>query len=245
MVHRVDESWENPQTYLKLGQRPMVLGAGSRDLPVGIGWPAVRTKASRIDAWLELSLALTGLALVGFMILHMGLLVSSLLGAHAMNLLAGFLERTYLLHATAPVLVLLLAAHVMLAIRKIPTGAGAQLTLLKHMQSLRHFDTWMWALQLATGAALLLLAAIHLWVVLTDLPIQAAKSGARIYGVYLWFYLPLVLLVEAHASAGLYRIAVKWSPVSRVRAHVALALWMAIFLTLGFAVLAALYGFGA
>jgi fumarate reductase subunit C len=89
-----------------------------------------------------------------------------------------------------------------------------------------------------------LLASIHLWVILTDLPIQAAKSGARVYGTYLWFYVLFLFLVEAHASAGIYRIAVKWSSVGRIWAHAALTVWMIVFLALGFAVLVALYGAG-
>lgn len=244
-VPRVDEEWENPRTYLRFSSSRQPLSAAARDLAVGVGWPAVRTRASRLDAWLELSLAASGLALVGFMILHMGLLVSSMLGADVMDRLASFLERTYLLHSVAPLLVLLLAAHAVLALRKVPGGTKAQVALVQHMRTLRHFDTWMWALQLVTGAAIVLLASIHLWVVLTDLPIEAAKSGARIYGIYLWFYVPFILLVEAHASAGIYRIAVKWSAVGRIWAHAALTLWMCIFLALGIGVLAALYGIGA
>ncbi|HEY5658121.1 MAG TPA: hypothetical protein VIY27_10055, partial [Myxococcota bacterium] len=174
-----------------------------------------------------------------------GLLVSSLLGADVMDRLASFLERYYLLHAAAPFLILLLAAHGILALRKAPSSARAQRALFDNMRALRHFDTWMWALQLVTGAAIVLLASIHLWVILTDLPIQAAKSGTRIFGVYLWFYLPFLLLVEAHASAGIYRIAVKWSQLGRSWAHAILTVWMIIFLALGFSVLAALYGIGA
>jgi fumarate reductase subunit C len=241
----LDEEWENPATYLGFRQCGEAFGTGTPDLAVGVGWPAVRTKASRLDAWFELSLAVSGLVLVGFMILHLGLLLSSMLGAGVMDQLAAFLERYYLLHSAAPLLVLILAAHVVLVLRKAPSGAGAQVALLKHMRTVRHPDTWMWAVQLVTGAALVLLVSIHLWVILTDLPIQAAKSGARIYGIYLWFYVPFLLLVEAHASAGLYRIAVKWSSVSRIWAHTALVLWMVVFLALGFCVLVALYGTGA
>jgi fumarate reductase subunit C len=242
---RTDEEWANPETYLDFGQYGETLETRSPDLAVEAGWPTVRTKTSRIDAWLELSLAVSGVALVGFMIMHLGLLLSSMLGADTMDRLAAFLEGYYLLQSAAPLLVLVLVAHAVLALRKAPSTARAQVTLFKHMRTLRHLDTWMWAVQLVTGAALVLLAAIHLWVILTDLPIQAAKSGARIYGIYIWFYVPFLLLVEAHAAAGIYRIVVKWSSISRVWAHVALTLWMVVFLGLGFAVLAALYGTGA
>jgi fumarate reductase subunit C len=241
---RLDQDWENPGAYLGFVPYRDAFETGSPDLAVGVGWPAVRTKASRLDAWFEVSLAVSGLALVGFMVMHLGLLLSSTLGAGVMDQLAAFLERYYLLHSAAPLLVLILAAHMVMALRKAPSGARAQVALFKHMRTLRHLDTWMWAVQLVTGAALVLLASIHLWVILTDLPIQAAKSGARVYGTYLWFYVLFLFLVEAHASAGIYRIAVKWSSVGRIWAHAALTVWMIVFLALGFAVLVALYGAG-
>jgi fumarate reductase subunit C len=48
-------------------------------------------------------------------------------------------------------------------------------------------------------------------VVLTDLPITAAKSAARIQGGF-WFVFYMILLpcVELHVSIGFYRIGVKW-----------------------------------
>ena len=50
-----------------------------------------------------------------------------------------------------------------------------------------------------------------MWTVLTDLPITAAKSAARIQGgFWLVFYLILLPLVELHVGIGFYRIAVKW-----------------------------------
>ncbi|MFP4515902.1 MAG: succinate dehydrogenase/fumarate reductase cytochrome b subunit, partial [Desulfovibrionales bacterium] len=52
---------------------------------------------------------------------------------------------------------------------------------------------------------------IHMWVVLTDLPIMAAKSAARVQnGWWLLFYLILLPMVELHVSVGFYRIGVKW-----------------------------------
>jgi fumarate reductase subunit C len=81
---------------------------------------------------------------------------------------------------------------------------------------MRHPDTWLWLVQVVSGMAILLMGCIHMWVVLTDLPITAAKSAARIQtGWWLAFYLVLLPLVEAHVSVGFYRIGVKWGIVKR------------------------------
>tara|TARA_B100000315_G_scaffold109165_1_gene100160 strand:- start:794 stop:1078 length:285 start_codon:yes stop_codon:yes gene_type:complete len=91
---------------------------------------------------------------------------------------------------------------------------------------------------------LLVLAAIHLWVVLSDLPIEASKSGARVFGVYLVFYIAYIVLVEAHMSIGLYRLSVKWGLLTRPWAHRILTAWTVAVLSLGFAILGALYRIG-
>lgn len=197
-----------------------------------------------LNSLLELALSLSGVGLAVFMLMHLGLLASVLAGAQYMNDLASFLERYYLLHSVAPLLIILLIVHVLLAARKVPTTFAQQQVLLGQMRRLGHLDTWTWAFQVVSGAALLALAAIHLWVVLTDLPIQALKSGERIYGVYLWFYIPFIILVEGHISIGLYRVAAKWGLLPRRPAHQALTLWSAVALGLGFTILATLYGLG-
>jgi fumarate reductase subunit C len=179
------------------------------------------------------------------MAMHMGLLLSSMVGVETMDTLASYLERNYLLQSVAPLLILLILAHVILASRRLPSTARQQLAVVKHMRTLWHVDTWGWGVQIITGLALLVLGSIHLWVILTDLPIQALKSGARVHGVYLWFYIPFIVLVEMHASTGLYRIAVKWGLMKRRWAHITVCLWTALFLTLGFAILATFYWIGA
>jgi fumarate reductase subunit C len=55
-----------------------------------------------------------------------------------------------------------------------------------------------------------------MWTVLTDLPITAQKSAARIQGGYwLVFYLILLPMVELHVGIGFYRIGVKWGFIGR------------------------------
>ena len=203
-----------------------------------------RAGEARSIARLELALSASGIGLSGFMASHMGLLFTVLLGANALDTLASFLERYYLLHAFVPVLLVMFVGHVYLAARKVPTAFPQQRALMRHMRSLRHLDTWTWAAQVLTGIALLALASIHLWVVLADLPIEASKSGARVFGVYLWFYLAFIVVVEAHMSIGLYRLAVKWGLATRPWAHRILTAWTVAILSLGFAILVALYRIG-
>jgi len=63
---------------------------------------------------------------------------------------------------------------------------------------------------------ILIMGSIHMWTVLTDLPITAAKSAARIQGgFWLVFYLILLPMVEFHVGIGFYRIAVKWGLIKR------------------------------
>lgn len=216
----------------------------SRPERVWVGWPPVSVAPSRVATKLEVALSLSGLGLVAFMILHMALLLSSMMGAAAMDSLASFLERNYLLQSVAPLLIVSIFAHVVFAVRKLPNTAREQIALVRHVRTFWHFDTWMWGVQIVTGVALLVLVSIHLWVVLTDLPIRALKSGARVHGIYLWFYIPFLVLTEAHAAAGLYRIAVKWGLLRRQWAHRLITFWTLVFLSLGFAVLATLYRIG-
>jgi fumarate reductase subunit C len=81
----------------------------------------------------------------------------------------------------------------------------------QHARMMRHGDTWLWIVQAASAMIILIMASVHMWVVLTDLPITAAKSAARVQGGF-WavFYLFLLPLVELHVGIGFYRIAVKW-----------------------------------
>jgi len=237
------------------GQRPLsgfMFQSQATTVPIPRGQAAIalgRTQPIARPALpasiLELALSASGVALVVFMLMHLGLLFSAVLGRQYMDDLADFLEGYYLLQAMIAPLILLGLVHVFLAARKVPTTFGQQRILVAQMRQLGHLDTWTWAFQILSGAALLIVASIHLWTVLTDLPIEAGKSGARVFGMYLWLYIPFVLLVEGHISIGLYRVAVKWGLVSRrLAAHLALLAWTALVLALGFTILATLYHIG-
>ena len=216
--------------------------AASWEQSIGLAWrPGKASRPSMASGLVELGTSLSGLLLALFMVSHMGLLFSVLLGTGSFDDLASFLEGYYLLHMAAPFLVLLIIAHIVLSARRAPTTFRQQGALIRELGHLRHLDTYTWVVQVVSGVALLALAAIHLWVILASLPIEAVKSGARVNDHYLWLYIPFILLVEGHISLGLYRLAVKWGIMERLRAHLVLLGYTAVFLGLGFAILASFY----
>ena len=235
------------------GERPVsgfMFRGQALSMPVARPQGGLLARRVRRPTWAVLSApvldvvtSITGVGLTAFLLFHMGLLSSVLLGATSMDALAGFLERYYLLQATAPFLILLILAHVVLVTRKAPTTFRQQWTLVRQLRQMGHLDTWTWAFQVVSGAALMIFASIHLWVSLTDLPIEAAKSSDRV-STFLWFDILFVLFVVGHACVGLYRIAVKWGLLSRRGAYGALAALTATVLAIEFAIVSTFYGLG-
>jgi len=166
---------------------------------------------SRNAAYLDWIQMLTGVALILFMWSHMILVASVNLGAGVMNALARFLEETYMAQVGGPIIAGIFLLHFILAARKVPFRVDQQATIWKLSRRLRHTDTYLWLVQAITAMIILIMGCIHMWTVLTDLPITAAKSAARIQGgFWLAFYLILLPMVELHVGIGFYRIAVKW-----------------------------------
>jgi fumarate reductase subunit C len=159
---------------------------------------------------------LTGAGLILFMWSHMVLVASVNLGADVMNTIALFFEATYMAQVGGPIIGVSMLAHFILAARKIPYTTDEQTKIWCHARMLRHSDTWLWIVQVVTAMVILIMGSIHIWTVLTTLPITAAKSAARIQGGY-WgvFYLILLPCVELHVGIGFYRIMVKWGIAKR------------------------------
>ena len=171
---------------------------------------------SRTSAYLDGLQMLTGVGLILFMWSHMVLVASVNLGAETMNTIARFFEETYMAQVGGPVIGCVFLLHFFLAARKIPFRVDQQIAFWKHSRVLRHTDTWLWVIQALTAMVILIMGAIHMWTVLTDLPITAAKSAARIQGgFWLVFYLILLPMVELHVGIGFYRIGVKWGFIRR------------------------------
>jgi fumarate reductase subunit C len=171
---------------------------------------------SRTSAYLDGLQMLTGAGLIIFMWSHMVLVASVNLGADAMNTLARFFEETYMAQVGGPIIGCVFLFHFLLAARKIPFRMEQQTAIWKHSRLLHHTDTWLWVIQALTAMIILIMGSIHMWTVLTDLPITAAKSAARIQGgFWLVFYLILLPMVELHVGIGFYRIGVKWGFIQR------------------------------
>lgn len=174
------------------------------------------SKPNRTSAYLDWLQMLTGVGLVLFMWSHMVLVASVNLGPEVMNAIARFFEDTYMAQLGGPMIGATFLFHFVLAARKIPFRTDEALSLWRHSRLLHHTDTWLWMIQAFTAMIVLIMGSIHMWSVLTDLPITAAKSAARVQGgFWLVFYLILLPMVELHVGIGFYRIAVKWGFAQR------------------------------
>jgi fumarate reductase subunit C len=165
----------------------------------------------RVDLYLDLIQLVSGLVLVGFLWIHMLLVATIFLGPETFDRLALFLDEYYLSYIGIPFIGVIALAHVAVVSRRIPNRFQ---DYWRHATLVRHPDTWTWIFQVVTALAIAILASIHVWMVLTNWPIEAVKSAARIDS-YLWFYVALLLLGEYHAGMGLYRQSVKWGWLKR------------------------------
>jgi len=183
-------------------------------LPLTANHPTLN--ARRLDGVLDWAQMLSGAGLIAFMWAHMMLVASVVISPDIMNAIAEFFEKTGMAQVGGPLIFLVFLSHFVLAARKIPFRLEGQKTIWGHAKMLHHTDTWLWIVQAVSAMIILVMGAIHMWVVLSDLPITALKSAARIRsGAWVFFYLLLLPLVELHVGIGLYRIAVKWGFVQR------------------------------
>lgn len=170
------------------------------------------------EGLLDVAQMATGVALILFMWSHMMLVASVNLGSGVMNAIGAFLEDHYLAQTGGPAIALLFLLHFALAARKVPFRPKEQAAMWGHSLRLQHTDTWLWVVQAFTGMAILVMGCLHMWTVLTNLPITAGKSAFRIQGGWwLLFYMVLLPTVELHVGIGLYRIGVKWGFVTRAQ----------------------------
>ncbi len=194
-------------------------------------------RPGRRDAWLDWCQMLSGAVLILFMWCHMILVSSVVISPKVMNAIAWFFEATYMAQLGGPAIFLMFLFHFVLAARKIPFTATDQQTIWSHAKLLKHRDTWLWLVQAGTAMLILIMGGIHMWVVLNDLPITAAKSAARIAsGGWLLFYLILLPVAELHVSIGFYRIGVKWGLIqsdTRAKAKRAELILFAAFMVVG------------
>ena len=177
---------------------------------------SVSSNTAKASAWLDLVQMLTGAGLVLFMWAHMLLVSSVVISPGLMNGIAGFFEKTGLAQVGGPIIGGVFLFHFIVAARKMPFRLQEQKTFWQQSVMLNHADTWLWLVQVVTAIVILIMGSIHIWEVLTNLPITAVRSAARVQnGFWLVFYLILLPLVELHVSIGFYRIGVKWGFIKR------------------------------
>jgi len=177
---------------------------------------SVSSNTAKASAWLDLVQMLTGAGLVLFMWAHMLLVSSVVISPGLMNAIAAFFEETGLAQVGGPIIGGVFLFHFIVAARKMPFRLQEQKTFWQQSVMLNHADTWLWLVQVVTAIVILIMGSIHIWEVLTNLPITAVRSAARVQnGFWLVFYLILLPLVELHVSIGFYRIGVKWGFIKR------------------------------
>ncbi|KAF0234203.1 MAG: fumarate reductase subunit [Desulfovibrionaceae bacterium] len=168
----------------------------------------------KCSAYLDWCQMLSGAFLIMFMWAHLFLVSSVIIGPGVMNAIGHFFEATGMAQLGGPAIFAIFLTHFVLAARKIPFASKEQGLMLQNAKRMRHADTWLWVVQAVTAMIILIMGSIHMWVVLTDLPITAAKSAARIQGGWwMLFYLVLLPMVELHVGIGFYRIMIKWGVI--------------------------------
>mgnify|MGYP005841779531 CR=1 FL=1 len=210
-------------------------------------WPA------RVDALQSLS----GLALTLFLAVHLLLDAAILVGPPAADWVAHLFEgepffgRRYsaIVSVAALGLLLLVALHAALALRRLPCSVAQYQTLRAHAARLHHADTRLWWWQVVTGFVLFFLVGAHLAVMITQPEaIGAQPSAERVVaaraGIFYLLFLPVVLV---HAAVGLYRLAIKWgwpAGIGRAALKRSVGLVALAYLLLGLAALAAYAALG-
>ena len=168
--------------------------------------------SGRTSAYLDWLQMLSGVCLVLFMFMHLLFVGSVLISPSLMDGLSHIFEATGMAQVGGPVIFFLLLFHFVLAARKIPFASKQQGIMLGNARRMHHLDTWLWVVQAVSGMVILVMGSIHLWTVLTDLPITAAKNAMRLQDSWGWvsFYVIFIPMVWLHTGIGFYRIMVKW-----------------------------------
>ena len=173
-----------------------------------------------VPSRLDIIQAITGVLLILFLWAHVFLVSSVIISPNLMNGIADFFERTYMAQIGGPLVLLLIVYHFLIAARKMPFRAGEFMTFWRNAKSLKHKDTWLWVVQVVTAIVILVMASIHIYVVLSTLPITAEQSASRVQGGWLPFFLVLLPMAELHLGIGFYRLGVKYGYITRASRHV-------------------------
>lgn len=187
---------------------------------------------SRLDFWQ----ALSGAVLALFICVHLILEGSVVISPALTNSIAWLLEVTWMAQIAAPILILIIVAHFVIAARKMPFRAGELGIFVDHSKSLKESDTWLWLVQVATAIIILVGAFAHVFTVMTDMPIEVSGSVKRLHDGWLLFHAIFLPSLILHTGIGVYRLAVKFGICTKAnREKVRKGIWivMACYLALG------------
>ncbi|ADN74670.1 Fumarate reductase respiratory complex [Ferrimonas balearica DSM 9799] len=167
---------------------------------------------------------LSGALLALFLLLHLHLEASILIGPEAFDAVAWFLHAGWadpaghgyaaMVVAASLVILTLLALHVWTALRRVPIQFRQWRALSRHLHWVHHSGTRWWLVQLVTGMALMIFLPVHLITMMTQPhQISVELSALRIVNEGGWLlYGVLLPLAVLHGVIGLARLALKWLP---------------------------------
>lgn len=191
----------------------------------------------KTDLYVDLAESITGIILVGFLWTHMLFVATIMAGQHIFNTLSEALDIYYLSYVGIPFVIAVILLHIFMAGRRAPLRLRDLRITWRHAKMIGHYDTWIWVGQVITALMIGILASIHIWVILSNWPIRAITSAARVDSFYLWFYVVLLIVGEYHAGFGLYRIFVKWGWFNRHTTGYVLKAITLVIIVLGFGAL--------
>ncbi len=185
----------------------------------------------------------SGVFLALFMWGHMLFVSSIWTGERGFDWIADMMEYTWVAQITVVIVTFAFFVHFVVASRKIPAKLQER-KLIKNLgdgirdskwrlpsakksgleKIRRHGETSLWIWQVRSGMVILVIGAVHLFMVVTDVVqrvfghagITSAESMGRVQGGMWLLYAVLLIAVEFHAGIGLYRVFVKWGLGKRI-----------------------------
>ncbi len=179
-----------------------------------------KRRINKMPARLDFLQSLTGVILALFISGHILFESSILISKDAMYTMTLFFEGYFFFGEKHPSIISFLASsvliiiiiHAAIALRKFPSSYAQYKIFRRHMKSLNHHDTSLWAVQVITGFFMFFLASIHLYTMITmPSSIGPYASSERIISEVMWpLYFLLLFAVVIHAGIGIYRLILKW-----------------------------------
>ncbi|MDA3900119.1 MAG: hypothetical protein PF637_06320 [Spirochaetes bacterium] len=158
----------------------------------------------------DMLLSLTGFCLVLFIMAHLFMDASILLGPDAFNEMALLLEKFYFAQVGTPLVIVGLLTHITVALLK------QRHKLDSFSQAFRHIhypETALWLVQLFSGLLLIFFALLHVAVIVLArvTEINIISTSVRIADIkFQIFYHILMTLTMIHLACGVYRLYAKW-----------------------------------